>query len=94
MPAAELVDFRLAAIGARVLNARASTDGLVVALAADLDYLLARLLAAEAAALAGEAYAIDLEPCMAKGDNRLERVGAQDDRRAFIEALGTWRAAR
>ena len=57
----------------------------------DLDRYLWRL---EEARKRGEAYAVGLETCMAKGENRLERVGATDDRAALIEALAGWRAAK
>lgn len=88
---AERTDHRIAGIQARVARARASTDPVAATFLGDLDYVISRLLAAEAAAEAGEAYAVAASPFLHES---FTRVVLADSERAFGAALSRWRAMR
>lgn len=88
---APVSDPEIIAIKARMLRAKASTDPAVAVLGADLEYLVERLSAAEAAAEAGAEYARAAAPHLRESFTRTVLAEHADVLRI---ALVRWREAR
>src|SRR5262245_28520868 len=86
-----VADARIEAIAERTVWAKSSTEGLVAQLAADLDYLLARLDAAERAALTGRAYLLAAAPFLGESFARMATAPPRSD---FVEAFTAWQDLR